>query len=305
MDKYFQKFPYIYYSNTICVDIARRVRVDDYQSMQGDLNQFYPYELVHHLRPDHIAEYYYKDSEQDWLIYLTNKVIDPYYGWYLRDDQLESLLKEKYGSLEIAQRTVAYYVNNWYQDVDPISIDHYNNVIDMRWRRYYEPAWGPGQRIINYKRKPLDLNFSTNQILRYTILTSNGTFSNGEPVNFTAFDGGPLLGTGMLNCANATHLVIQSVSNDFVANSSVEKTITGFVSGAIATSNNYANVIINITDEEMVFYDPISYYDLEVENNEQKKNINLIGQGLQGIVSQTISKKLRTNVDKSTNLTEE
>jgi len=303
MDKYFQKFPYIYYSNTICVDIARRVRLDDYQSAQGDLNQYYPYELVHHLRPDHVSEYYYKDAEQDWLIYLTNKVIDPYYGWYLRDDQLDSMIVDKYGSIEVAQRTVAYYVNNWYKDPGNISVDHYNNVIDMDWRKYYEPAWGAAQQIVGYKRKQLDLNFNTNQILKYTIATSNGTFSNGEPVNFTAFSGGPLLGTGMLTCANATHLVIQSVSNDFVANSSVTKTITGFTSGAVATSNLYANVIINIADDEMVFYDQITMYDLEVENNEQKKNINLIGAGVQGIVSQTISKKLRTNVDKSTNLT--
>lgn len=305
MDKYFQKFPYIYYSNTICLDIARRIRLDDYQSSQGDLNQYYPYELIHHLRPDHVSEYYYKDAEQDWLVYLTNKVIDPYYGWYLRDDQLDSMIIDKYGSIEIAQRTVAYYVNNWYQDKAPITIDHYNNVIDMSWRKYYEPNWGPAQQIINYKRKQLDLNFSTNQILSYVKTSSNGTFSNGEPVNFTAFVGGDLLGTGMLTCANSTHLVIQSVTNDFVANSSTEKTITGFISGAVATSNSYANVIININSEEMVFYDQITMYDLEVENNEQKKNINLIGAGYQGIVSQEISKKLRTNVDKSTNLTVE
>ncbi len=305
MDRYFQKFPYIYYANTLCVDIARRVRVDDYQPMQGDINNYYPYELVHHLRPDHIAEYYYKDAEQDWLIYLTNKVIDPYYGWYLTDENLDSHLIEKYGSIEVTQRTVAYYVNNWYKANDNISVDHYDNVIDMNWRKYYEPVWGAAQQLVEYKRKELDLNFNTNQILTFTIATSNGTFSNGEPVNFTAFEGGPLLGTGMLTCANATHMVIQSVADDWVANSSVTKTITGFTSGAVATSNLYANTIINISSDEMVFYDPITVYDLEVEANEQKKNINLIGAGNQGLVSQTISKKLRTNVNVSTNLTVE
>lgn len=301
MDKYFAKFPKIYYSNTLCVDIARRVKINDNEDVQGNLNHYYPYELVHHLRPDHIAEYYYNDPEQDWLIYLTNQIIDPYYGWYLTDAQFNSLINNKYGSAQIAQRSIAYYVNNWFNDDTQLSVATYNNTLDLRWRKYYDPVWGPKQSILSYKRKQIDTCIQTNRILYYKIATISGTFANNEPVDFT--NGGGAVGQGMIVSTNSTYLTIQSVANDWVANSSVTKTIVGLKSGASATSNLYSNGLINIIPEEQVFYSPITYYDLEVEENEKKKNINLIGAGFQGLVSQQVKAKLQINTDKKTGLT--
>lgn len=303
MDQYFKKFPKIYYSNTLCVDIARRVKINDNEDVQGNLNKYYPYELIHHLRPDHIAEYYYKDPEQDWLIYLTNQTIDPYYGWYLTDAQFATLIINKYESIPVAQRSIAYYVNNWYDDSNQLSVAIYDNTIDMKLKKFYEPVWGQNQTILAYKRKQLLTCIKTNRILNYTIDTISGTFSNNEPVDFT--NGGGAVGQGMIVCSNSTVLTIQSVSNDWIANSSVTKTINGLSSGASATSNAYSNVIINILDDEQVFYSPITFYDLEVETNEQKKNINLIGAGYQTLVSQKIKATLQINTDPTTGMTTE
>ena len=303
MDTYFSKFPKIYYSNTLCVDIARRVKIDDNEDIQGNLNHYYPYELVHHMRPDHIAEYYYKDAEQDWLIYLTNKIIDPYYGWYLTDLQFNTLITEKYGSAQIAQRSIAYYVNNWYADQDQISTAMYDNTIEKRLRKFYEPVWGAGQNILSYKRKALDTCVETNQILRYKVVTSSGTFANNEPVDL--YETGLLVGQGMVAAVNSTYLTVQSVSGNVVANSSVTKTIIGLSSSANMTSNSYTVVITNIPADETIYYSPVTYYDLEIEANEQKKNINLIGAGYQGLTSQTIKNRLRENVDSKTGITTE
>lgn len=293
----------MYYSNTLCVDIARRIKIDDNEDVQGNLNHYYPYEIIHNMRPDLIAEYYYKDSEQDWLIYLTNKIIDPYYGWYLTDLQFNTLIDEKYGSARIAQRSIAYYVNNWYADEQQIAVSTYDNTADLTIRKFYEPVWGVGQQLISYKRKPVDTCIQTNRIIRYPIVTSNGTFANNEPVDFS--NGGGAVGQGMIVYSNSTYLTIQSVVDDWVANSSITKTITGLQSNAVATSNGYTNVIVNINDVEQLYYSPITLYDLEVEANEKKKNINLIGAGYQGLVSQTIGAKLKINTDKTTGLATE
>ena len=300
-DRYFTKFPKMYYSNTLCVDIARRVKIDDNEDIQGNLNHYYPYELVHHLRPDHIAEYYYKDAEQDWLIYLTNKIIDPYYGWYLNDLQFATLINDKYGSAQIAQRSIAYYVNNWFTDPNHISTAMYDNTINLSLRKFYEPVWAEGQTIISYKRKMLDTCIQTNQILRYRISANTGAFSNNEPVDL--YESGLLVGQGMVAASNSTYLTIQSVSGNVVANSSVTKTITGLVSNASMTSNSYTVAVTNIPDSETIYYSAITYYDLEVEENEKKKNINLIGAGFQSLTSQTIKKRLQENVDQKTGLT--
>ena len=95
---YFDNFPKVYYSNTICRDLSRRVSIDNNTDIQGSLDVFYPYEIKDYLRADHISEYYYNRSELDWLIYLTNKVVDPYYEWYLNDLQFQSFINEKYES---------------------------------------------------------------------------------------------------------------------------------------------------------------------------------------------------------------
>lgn len=300
MDRYFAKFPLIYYSNTLCVDIARRVKIDENQDIQGDLNNYYPYELNSYLRPDHIAEYYYKDSEQDWLIYLTNKIVDPYYGWYLTDAQFNDLINDKYGSIAIAQRSIAFYVNNWFADDQQLSVDTYNNVIDMKWRKYYEPNWGQGNRLISYKRKPLDTIINTNQILSFTVANTSNFIIN-EPVDFANNSG--VIGQGMVAYVNTTHLAIQSVVGEWTVNATSSKIISGLKSGANSTSNAYSNVIINIDDNEFRFYSPVTYYDIEVEENEKKKNINLLAAGKQGIVSQKIREKLRINTDRNTGIT--
>ena len=77
MDKFFFRFPIISYANTFTRDISRNVVISE-PSYQVP-NLFYPVELMAGVRPDTIAQAYYEDAEQDWLIYLSNKVVDPYF----------------------------------------------------------------------------------------------------------------------------------------------------------------------------------------------------------------------------------
>lgn len=60
-------------------------------------------------RPDIIAHKYYKDSRLDWVILLTNKIIDPYFGWPLSNREFEDYIVKKYGSLEYAKKTYSRY----------------------------------------------------------------------------------------------------------------------------------------------------------------------------------------------------
>jgi hypothetical protein len=60
-------------------------------------------------RPDTVAYDYYQDYTMDWLIMLTNQIIDPYFHWVLSQDQFEAMLKQTYGGVEYTQRTVHHY----------------------------------------------------------------------------------------------------------------------------------------------------------------------------------------------------
>lgn len=302
MDKYFSKFPTTYYSNTLCRDLTRRVSINQNADVQGTLDVFYPYTITDFLRPDHVAEYYYEDAELDWMVFHANQIQDPYFEWYLNPMQFEVLIRDKYGSPEVAQRSIKFWRSNWASDDQEITVSYYENTLEPEWRQYYQPRWGQGTRILSYVRKPLDMIVNTNKIVSYAVsYASNTDFIVGEPVDFINITSA--VGQGMVTTSNATHLVIQSTVDDITANSSLTKTITGLSSGASATSNSMSTIVTNLTDNELVFWTPVTLYDYETEINEQKKEVYLVGAGPHSMISQQVRKALQDNVDKLTGLT--
>lgn len=59
---------------------------------------FYDYVISDDMRPDQVAYFYYDDPSLVWLIFLANKIVDPYYQWPMTDRQLDEYLKAVYGN---------------------------------------------------------------------------------------------------------------------------------------------------------------------------------------------------------------
>jgi len=300
-DKYFAKFPNIYYNGVICKDIARRVTVNPNAGNTGIVTTYYPYTIDHHMRPDHVAEYYHKDPEQDWLIFLVNGITDPYYEWYLEQDQFESMIAQKYGSTQYAKRHIKFWRNNWYNDPNEITVAQYEADIDISWRKYYQPRWGMGQRIVSYVRKQIDEAVNTNEIARFGCYDPTGIFQAGEMLNFLDYYGGNVVGEAEVITANLESVIVQSTYN----NTNNYTWMVGATSNVNAQAVDRTTLVRNIPLSESVFWSPVTYYDWEMEINRAKKDILLVGHGLEQIISKTISEKLRVNVDTRTGLTEE
>mgnify|MGYP001603138420 CR=1 FL=1 len=49
-------------------------------------------------RPDHVGHLLYGNSEDDFLFFILNDIVDPYYEWYLSDNQFKEFLFNKYGT---------------------------------------------------------------------------------------------------------------------------------------------------------------------------------------------------------------
>ena len=304
MSRYFEKFPNIYYRNSICKDLSRRISIDNNTDIQGNYDIFYPYELKSHLRPDHVSEYYYEDSELDWLVYLTNKVVDPYYEWYLNDQQFQSMLREKYESFENSIRLIKYYQNNWSNDDTSLTVSFYENNLEQKLKKYYKPDWGMGRKIISYSRKQDDSIVNTNRIVNYDIqYQSANTFIVGEPVDFKLVTS--VIGQGQVCYANQTNILVQSVTGDIYSNSTYSVIINGTQSSSNCTSNNSSIVTQNISLDEEVYWSPVTCFDYEVNLNEQKKSINLIASGPHQQIVQQIANTLHENVDLLTNMSKE
>jgi len=302
---YFENFPDVIYNGQRCKDITRRsiIRSGNTTSPYS----FYPFVLSESLRADHISEYYYEDSSLDWLVLLSNEIIDPYFGWYNTEEQLEESINEKCGSLAIAQQKILYYRNNWPEDSVQITPSYYSTNLAKNLRKYYVPVYGARLDIIAYKRKEEDIVQNTNQIIEYQISANNGNFAFeiGELVDIKVSGTDTKIGNGEIITANSTIFRIKNVAGNTIANSSLQKDFIGKNSGANLTSNNSLVLFENISNTELVFYSPVTYYDYEVELNESRKNLSLIGDGVQDLFINEFETQMKRDVNQETGLVEE
>jgi len=303
--KYFDNLPNIIYNNTLCKNIARRNRIID--DPRNSLYNFYPYEITHQLRSDVISEYYYNDSQLDWLIYMSNEIVDPYYGWYLDSANFNAFIVSKYGSFENSARLIKEYRTNWATDDAELSVSFYDNNLANEWKKYYSPVQAAyGTSILYYRRKQEDVTINTNRIIDLHISANNGTkaFTNNEVVELTSPSLIPVA-VGQVLYANSTTIRIQSVSGNTHANTSSTLLASGQMSQANATIDNSVTIRENVTEEEEKFWSPVSYFQYEEELNEQKKFIKVIGNNVKDLLLQDFFSKLQEDMDPVTRLVNE
>jgi len=272
-ERYFEKFPTINYANTTVVNITERTKI--LNSTFASPFNYYQYDVVNNERADQIANRFYNDEYMSWILYLTNNIMDPYYEWYMDQQTFSNFITKKYGSLQLATSKVAFYRNNWYQNIDPYTISYYN-ALSSTLQKYYEPilpddpyATAP----IAYRRKRIDWKITTNSIANYSV--ANGAFNNDEVVTVN-FDG-IHTGRGQVCFANSSSVSLQHVSGYTTG-----VTITGssYLYGTESQTNTVfttaTSLINNLSASETAYWSPVYYYDYEQEQNEANKSITVL-----------------------------
>ena len=105
MSKYFRKLPNLNYpsllktreSNVDFVqtkNLFRRVKIRE--DLFGNFMQFEKYKVVGDERPDNVAEKIYDNDDLDWVILLSNNIIDIKNDWPLTQSQFNEFVNEKY-----------------------------------------------------------------------------------------------------------------------------------------------------------------------------------------------------------------
>jgi hypothetical protein len=271
-ERYFNKFPTIIYANNICTNITRRVVVD--KKYNNDPSNYHDFTLNNNIRADFFAERYYDDAYFDWLVYLNNGIVDPYYGWYLDDFEFNSHIIKKYGSIEQAQKKIIYYQLNWPTDQIEINVSYYENNLPNELKKYYTPNYGDNVKIISYSRKQDDFIVNTNKIVDLQITNSSGNgFVVGEIIDI-ANTANSIIGGGEVVFANTTIVKIKNISG----NTSATNKLAGETSKT--TANISASTILtgaeNLSEDEFIYWAPVYYYEYERERNEENKNIRVI-----------------------------
>ena len=257
MSKYFDRFPLAEYNGKPVRNILTKVDLSD--QTKADIYSYFEYTLQEGLvRPDILASNYYGNPEFDWLFYLVNQVVDPYYSFYLEEDNFINYIEKKYGSQSVAESKILFYRNNWYLlDESTITVSAYEG-LSPSLQQYYKPVLNNSGYVASYERIKQDWIRSTNKIIELTV-SSVEDFAIDDVVVQSS--------TG----ARATIAFIDTVNNILTVKHINGSFVTGaFYDTTIASINLIATAI---TETEAAFWEPVTALDYEREENEKKKDI--------------------------------
>jgi hypothetical protein len=119
--QYFKNFPLVFYNNVKLRNIMLKTNIIR-EIFLNDTN-FYTYEVRDGQKPTTVAFDYYGSVDYTWLVLMSNQIIDPYFDWILSNEEFDSYIIKKYGSIPAAQSTIVEY-----KDVlgNYVSLDTYN-----------------------------------------------------------------------------------------------------------------------------------------------------------------------------------
>lgn len=279
-DRYFDKFPLITYSNTSAVDLTARVTMLD--KVISNPYVFYPYEIDSNERADQLSARYYEDQYKSWMLYISNKIVDPYYEWYLSEDEFVNFVTKKYGTYYDAQSKIKYYQNNW-ENGEDISVERYNSLTAGE-RNYFEPIVGASNKITGYKRKQIEWKTNTNRVVAYTVSNTNFIVDEVCTIFFDEYHSGRgqvlSVAVDSANTSNST-VYIQHVSGNYYTSNTVGiSNNVSYVYGSDSRVNTFFTSVVitsnNIAIDEEIYWNPVTYLEYETAKNEFNKTINVL-----------------------------
>lgn len=93
---YFKEFPLTNYSNTLSRNIILKSAI--VKSIMDKASVFYNYIIQEGYRPDMVAYEEYGSSDYDWVVYLSNNLVDPYYDWPIDGKNFKAYIEAKYNT---------------------------------------------------------------------------------------------------------------------------------------------------------------------------------------------------------------
>lgn len=77
-----------------CTNIITRVKISEY--IRKFRTNFTDYTIIDGERPDTLSQRLYETPKYDWMLFMVNDIINPYYSWPMSTSDLTSFIREKY-----------------------------------------------------------------------------------------------------------------------------------------------------------------------------------------------------------------
>ena len=180
MSNYFRKLPNLNYpsplktreSNLDVVqtkNLFRRAKVRE--DLFANFMQFDKYKILGDERPDNVAEKVYGNSDLDWVILMSNNIIDINNEWPLDQFQFNEYLNNKYTPNELA--SPHHYETEEFRDRDNQLIVPAGLIVDENWSMEYLS----GEQIRSTNIPSTTSNMSQNPVREVTFLEFETTLN--------------------------------------------------------------------------------------------------------------------------------
>jgi len=147
MSFYFRPFPKVDYqlkknnNPLLLTNITLRFKLRETLKTKAAI--YYDYIVKDSDRPDLVAYKYYEDETLDWVLFLINDIVDPYYDWPMDQRTFDNYMKSLYGSIDSAKSIVFQYrkiINQQGHLIDGTVIPKRTVVIDTNTYNSLAPA---------------------------------------------------------------------------------------------------------------------------------------------------------------------
>ena len=120
-----------------------------------NLSIFTKYKIKNDDRPDNVANEFYGDPELDWLVLISNNIINIQTEWPMTQNVFDSFLLDKYGSYQEVY-AVHHYETTEVKNNEGITLLNAGNIVDSNYSFSFSDLGvhytvNPVQEITNYQ----------------------------------------------------------------------------------------------------------------------------------------------------------
>jgi hypothetical protein len=246
----------------------------------GNLSFFTKYSIIGDERPDNVAFKFYGDENLDWVVLISNNILNIQTEWPLEQNTFDNILLEKYGSFENLN-AVKYYKTKEVKDSLGVTIIPAGII-------FADTKWKSGNGFINAIKKPVftftRFNENTFNFL-FNLDPFPSNISESDKVTLTGFKNPIMNGEFTISniIRNADNNITQfhvnfgtAIEDFFLEDSEFAEFIT---SKQLETSNNYYYEYYDAGTQRLVFInytnflEPVTNLDYEMELENKKRNI--------------------------------
>lgn len=294
MSHYFKYIPNFDY-----VSRLPNAKIDDYiqiknffkrgkifEEVFNDLVFFEKYSILGDERPDVVAKNYYGDATLDWIIFLSNNIVNVQDEWPMTQDAFDKTMLQKYQSYDNLYNGIHHYETSTITDSLGKVYLNPGTVINPTWKTN-----GNFIETINSKIDLIYISDPINDPTTVTVVTENeiSFLQNGDEViisNIGEDDyNGKFQIDGILTPTVFTYKLPQAPNNPTPTLSTPRKEEIRFlvIEGGLVTSGNAyyyefydtgLGYTVPIPSTEFVI--PITNYDYEINKENKKRDIFLL-----------------------------